>query len=85
MVVKDFGTDEEWQAKALAQQKALTLDAATIIPAPMLPIDDPVSLPAPVAPAYYGPPVFPWQSDTPTAPTHAPGPVSNAPAWKQNA
>jgi hypothetical protein len=47
MIVKDFGTDSEWQAKALAQQKALTLDAAHIAPA--LPIHEPVSLPAPVA------------------------------------
>jgi hypothetical protein len=85
LVVHDAGTNEEWQAKALAQQKALTLDAAHIAPSPALPIDEPVSLPAHVAPAYYGPPVFPWQSDTPTAPTHAPEPVSNAPAWKQNA
>ena len=36
MIVKDFGTDSEWQAKALAQQKALTLDAATL-PAPRSP------------------------------------------------
>ncbi len=37
LIVRSHGTDEEWQAKALAQQKALTLDAATIMPA--LPIE----------------------------------------------
>jgi hypothetical protein len=94
MIVKDFGTDSEWQAKALAQQKALTLDAAHIAPA--LPIHEPVSLPAPVAPAYYGPPVFPWQSQPVLAPicepesnqstpATPPAPMSEAPAWRGNA
>ncbi len=37
LVVKDHGTDEEWQAKALAHQRALTLDAAQLAPAPRFP------------------------------------------------
>ena len=96
LIVKDFGTDEEWAAKALAQQRALTLDAAQIAPAPALPIAEPVSLPAPVAPAYYGPPIFPWLSQPTAEPIHAPEaipsvpvappvPLHEAPAWKQNA
>jgi len=96
LIVKDFGTDDEWQAKALAQQRALTLDTAQVTPASALPIDQPMSLPAPVVPAYYGPPVFPWQSqpasvpiyelessqNTPAAP---PVPMCEAPAWRGNA
>jgi hypothetical protein len=89
LIVKDYGTDEQWQAKALAQQKALTLDAATIVPAPMLPIDEPVSLPAPVAPACYGPPVMPWESQpvfgTEAIPNAPKAPTWEAPVWKQNA
>jgi len=95
LIVKDFGTDEEWAAKALAQQRALTLDAAQISPAPAPPIHQPVSLPAPVAPAYYGPPVFPWQSQPVLAPicepesnqsnATPPAPMCEAPAWRGNA
>jgi AcrR family transcriptional regulator len=69
LIVKDHGTDAAWQAKAIEQQKALTIDAAQNAPVPALPIDEPESLPAPVAPSYYGPPVMPWE----------------APVWKQNA
>jgi hypothetical protein len=89
LVMRDHGSDEEWQAKALAQQKALTLDAATIVPASMLPIDEPVSLPAPVVPAYYGPPVMSWESHLSLAQMPSPNapkaPTWEAPAWKQNA
>jgi hypothetical protein len=96
LIVKDFGTDEEWAAKALAQQRALTLDAAQVAPAPALPIDEPVSLAASVAPAYYGPPIFPWESqpmpvsaNAPEAiqntPATPPAPMCEAPAWRGNA
>jgi hypothetical protein len=39
LVVQHHGSDEEWQAKALAQQKTLTLDAAHIAPSPALPVE----------------------------------------------
>jgi AcrR family transcriptional regulator len=91
LVVKDCGTDEEWQAKALAQQRALVLDVAYIAQAPALPIDEPASLPAPVAPANYGPPVFPWQSQPILAPIDAPETSPSTPVapqaqvWRGNA
>jgi hypothetical protein len=95
LIVKDFGTNEEWAAKALAQQRALTLDAASA-PVPALPGDEPVSLPERVAPAHYGPPIFPWQSQPasepiyapearPSAPATPPAPMHEAPAWRGNA
>lgn len=96
LVVKDYGTDEQWQAKALAQQRALTLDAAQIAPAPALPIYEPVNLPAVIAPAYYGPPVMPWQSQPASVPIYElensqntpatpPVPMCEAPTWRGNA
>jgi hypothetical protein len=96
LVVRSHGTDEEWAAKALAQQRALTMDAAQVAPAPAVPIDEPVSLPTPVPPAYYGPPVFPWQSQPSPALIHAPeasitvpvappAPMHEAPTWRGNA
>lgn len=91
LVIKDYGTNEEWQAKAIAQQKSLTLDAAHIAPAPALPVDEPLSLPAFVAPAYYGPPIYPWQSQPAPAPIDAPETspsapvVPPAPVWRGNA
>lgn len=42
MVVRDFGTDEEWAARAAEQQRKLTADNAPIIPASRL-IEAPVS------------------------------------------
>jgi hypothetical protein len=96
LVVKSHGSDEEWQAKAAAQQRALTSDAAQITPAPALPISEPESLPATVAPAYFGPPVFPWQAQPSPVPTCVPeaspstvaappAPPCEAPAWRGNA
>lgn len=60
LVVHSHGTNEEWQAKALAQQKALTLDAAHIPAIPALPIEatntETVCSEAVVPAQDYGPP-----------------------------
>jgi hypothetical protein len=116
LVVRDHGSDEEWAAKAAAQQRALTADSASplqieattapqvdavalsepsTIPAPVYaPPVEPVPVPVPVAPSwvapvqqaapvaaapYYGPPVFPWQSQPGSAPIYAPEPIPSAP------
>jgi hypothetical protein len=129
LVVRDYGSDDQWAAKCAAQQRALTADstsplqleattapqvdavalseppaisapsaAATIEPAPVpVPVAPswgaPVQQAAPVAAApYYGPPVFPWQSQpapaliyaaeaTPSAPVT---PLA-APVWRSRA
>ncbi len=96
LVVKDHGTDEQWQAKALAQQRVLTIDAAQVAPVPALPIGESLSLAASVVPACYGPPIYPWQSQAapvpndaleaiPNAPVAPLAPLHEAPAWRGNA
>ena len=65
LVVRDHGSDEEWIAKAAAQQRALTLDAAQVPPhqleASIAPQVDAAALsehpanPAPVAPSWGAP------------------------------
>ncbi len=73
LVVRDFGTDEEWAAKVAAQQRALTADSAS-----------PFQLEASTTPQvdavtpHYGPPVFDWQSQPAPAPFHAQEPIPSA-------
>lgn len=83
MVVRDFGTDAEWQAKALAQQRALSADYASPlqIEAPRAALVDAVAAPVAALP-YYGPPVFGWQPQTAPAPICAPEPMPSAPALR---
>jgi hypothetical protein len=75
LVVKDHGSDAEWEAKAVAQQRALVLEAAsppkqieasvTYVPtvaAPWIPAHLSVLAPAPPAPPSYAP--NEWRGNT---------------------
>ena len=90
LVVRDYGSDEEWAAKAAAQQRALTADstsplqieASTAPQIDAVALSEPPAIPEPVQEAvpvtaapYYGPPVFPWQSK----PIYSPEAIPSAP------
>ena len=90
LVVRDHGTVEEWQAKALAQQRGLTLDAAQIKPrqieASTAPQVDALALPEPpatLAPVY-APAVESEPVPAPVAPSWA-GPYYGPPVWRGRA
>src|ERR1035437_1847751 len=60
LVVHDHGSDEEWAAKAAAQQRALTADstsppqieASTVPQVDAVALSEPPAIPAPVAPSW---------------------------------
>ncbi|HMH12096.1 MAG TPA: hypothetical protein VK578_03220 [Edaphobacter sp.] len=87
LVVRDHGTDEEWEARAAEQQKALTLDAASLNSATKAP-ELPASFTEEQSTPVYAPSWAPPQSQIPQA---APAYASitqlqyEPPAWKQNA
>jgi hypothetical protein len=61
MVVRDHGTDEEWEARAAAQQRELTLNAASPTPiakTPVLPAPAHVPTAPPPAPSIYDAPAW---------------------------
>ncbi|MGF7181492.1 hypothetical protein [Tunturiibacter psychrotolerans] len=70
MVVRDHGTDEEWEARTAEQQRALVLDAAS--PPKVIEADVP-------APPSYAP-LVPASHPAPPLPQY-----TDAPAWKGNA
>jgi hypothetical protein len=69
MIVHDFGSDAEWEARAAAQQAALVLDAGS---SPILALETAATL---IQPA----------SATPTASHAPGAPSWDAPAWRGNA
>lgn len=78
MMVRDHGSDEEWAAKAEAQQRELTLNAAS----PPKQIEATVAPPAVSAPSRgtYEPSTVPASQLAPTSPHY-----SDAPVWRNNA
>jgi hypothetical protein len=83
LVVVDHGTDEEWQAKVAAQQRALTADSTS--PARLAaPAPPQVDAAATFAPPAYLPPAYASQA-VPVAAVVPPAPVHNAPCWQAKA
>ena len=87
LVVRDHGSDEEWAAKAAAQQRALTEQ----LPAPRQ-LDASNASPVDAVAPSYGSPVFDWQTQPSLAPIYAPEPIPvapvapvAAPAWRKRA
>jgi hypothetical protein len=80
LVMHDHGSVEEWQEKALAQQRGLMTDN-----------DHTPQLEAPqsaqvAAPACFGPPAYlPPVSEPVSAPTAPPAPTYGAPVWRAKA
>jgi hypothetical protein len=81
LVVKDLGTNEEWAAKAAAQQRALTADCTS---AP-LPLEAPQPARVDLHPSF-APPAYLAPILAPSAPTQAPqAPQFEIPVWRGRA
>jgi len=77
LVVKDFGTDEQWAAKAAEQQRRLTVNASTPLPSQASQLALEATVSAEVVPS----PVVPLP---PSYKPNPPRPVV-APSWKRKA
>lgn len=87
LVVRDHGTDEEWEARAAEQQKALTLDAASLNPATKVP-EPPASVTEEQSVPVYASSWAPSLTQTSQASAACASltqPQYEPPAWKQNA
>jgi hypothetical protein len=95
MVVRDHGTDDEWAAKAAAQQRALTIQGMHDARVAPIPVNETLSPPAATDQPYYGPPVWTGQAEPAPAPSSAPASQSSAsvlappssfdaPLWRNN-
>jgi hypothetical protein len=87
LVVRDHGTDEEWEVRAAEQQKALTLDAASLNPATKVP-ELPASVTEEQSAPVYAPswaPSLAQTSQASAAYASLTPPQYEPPAWKQNA
>jgi hypothetical protein len=81
LVVKDLGTNEEWAAKAAAQQRALTADCTST----PLPLEAPQPVRVDLHPSF-APPAYLAPILAPSTPTQAPqAPQFEIPVWRGRA